>query len=455
MTKKEHYLARILAFSGVALCCVLSGRGELTRLKDNPMAFILGANLTLSQDYATEDIVDLQNPVHRVASRLRTRILSQGLAAPFTDAVAVVTQRRTFLKSSVHVTLQRQDGKAGKEWIVGPQRYPLWIVTEARNGHITTGLSHDRMMQTIAGNYLPMLEAPVHSEITDVQAAGDILRTVTANAAKPGYVLDIPDTANRIRFALENNMRELVLAPEFVAGAVINTSGMDLGELTLIGAGHSNFAGSPAGRVFNVRKALREHINNVVVLPGKEFSFNATLGGPVSERRGWKLAKVISAGELVMEPGGGICQTSTTLYRGILQAGLPVGKRKSHSMYVSYYEKGGVGLDATVYYGHQDLTFTNDTGHPVVIQSFDEGDDAFVYIYGTPDGRVASMDGPFFTGSAPQEFSDRGRTIKSNEIGWLQRVEYPSGAIEVHPILSSYKELPRSIVYKYTAITAR
>jgi vancomycin resistance protein YoaR len=250
-------------------------------------------------------------------------------------------------------------------------------------------------------------------------------------------------------------MTELSLAPEFVPGAIINQSGLDLGELTLIGSGNSNFAGSPAGRVFNLRKALREHINNVVVLPGEEFSFNATLGGPVSERRGWQLAKVISAGELVMEPGGGICQTSTTLYRSILQAGLPVGKRKSHSMYVSYYEKGGVGLDATIYYGQQDLTFTNDTGNPVVIQSFDEGDDAFVYLYGTPDGRVSSMEGPYFSGNAPEEFRSRGRTIKSNEIGWLQHIEYPNGITEMQPILSSYKTLPRSIVYKYTAISAR
>jgi vancomycin resistance protein YoaR len=268
-------------------------------------------------------------------------------------------------------------------------------------------------------------------------------------------VLDANASAAQILYSLESGMKELSLAPAFVQGAIINQSGVDLGELTLIGSGNSNFAGSPAGRVFNVRKALREHINNVVVLPGEEFSFNGILGGPVSERRGWKLAKVISAGELVMEPGGGICQTSTTLYRGILQAGLPVGKRKSHSMYISYYEKDGVGLDATIYYGQQDLTFTNNTAHPVVIQSFDEGDDAFVYLYGTPDGRTSTIEGPFFSGTEPQDFIESGRKIKSNEIGWLQRVEHANGIIEMHPILSAYKSLPRSIVDKYTALTSR
>ncbi len=455
MIKRERYLAKILAVSGLILCVGLSGRSERTRLHENPMAFVLGANLTLLTDLAADEAVDPHNPVHRIAMRLRSRYLSQGIPAPFTDVVTVVEQRRALLKSSVRVTLQKQDGTAGPSWLVGPQRFPLWITTEARNGHITTELSHSRIAETIASGDLPMLESPVHAEISALHTSGNITRAVATKLAKPGYILDVGASAEQVQFALYEGVSEISSAPKYVPGGVSNISDKELGELTLIGSGYSDFTGSPSGRDYNVRKALRDHLNNIIVFPGEEFSFNATLGGPVSERRGWKLAKVISAGDLVMEPGGGICQTSTTLYRGLLQTGVPIGKRKSHSMYVSYYEKGGVGLDATIYYGQQDLTFTNDTTGPILIQAFDEGNEAFVYIYGTPDGRVASMEGPYFSGSAPQEFIDRGRSIKSNEIGWLQRVEYASGIVEMRPILSAYKSLPRSIVYKYTALTAR
>jgi hypothetical protein len=418
------------------------------------MAFMLGSSISL----ATERIdasMDTTIPTHRVALRLQSRLLSRGIPAPLEEIVAAVQDRRTLLGRSLHVLLSTEKKEDEQTWSVGPQRYPLWVSTRATSGHVATHIDTAAVEATLLTGELPLPQAPINIVVDAVTQADGVVRALSAGVAKPGYILNLASAAESIGSALHEGQSELTLYATFTPGMISNASDMPLGDLQLIGTGFSNFAGSPDGRMFNVRKALREHVNNVVVPAGAEFSFNGILGGPVSERRGWRKAKVINAGELTMEPGGGICQASTTLYRGILRAGLPIGKRRSHSMYVSYYEKGGVGLDATVYYGHQDFTFINDTGNPILIQAYDDGTDAHVLLYGTPDGRTATMEGPFFAGAVPREFQDMGETITTREIGWIQRVTRSDGIVETYPILSTYKELPRSIVYKYTALTAR
>src|SRR3989338_8010617 len=100
--------------------------------------------------------------------------------------------------------------------------------------------------------------------------------------------------------------------------------------------------------------------------------------------------------------------------------------------------------------GNPDLSFTNDTAGIIVIQAYDDGNDAYVHIYGTPDGRVSTLDGPYFRDSAPEGFLVDGRELKKNEIGWSQQVVYADGRVVQNAIVSTYKALPRSIVTKYT-----
>jgi vancomycin resistance protein YoaR len=100
-----------------------------------------------------------------------------------------------------------------------------------------------------------------------------------------------------------------------------------------------------------------------LIAPDAEFSFNDVLG-PVEPGSGFKMEKVIKKDKAEYELGGGICQVSTTMYRAILQAGLPITERKPHSWKVSYYGQSmGHGLDATIYPGVSDLKFLNDTGN--------------------------------------------------------------------------------------------
>ena len=44
-------------------------------------------------------------------------------------------------------------------------------------------------------------------------------------------------------------------------------------------------------------------------------------------------------GRTVLGDGGGVCQDSTTLFRAVLSAGLPVIERRAHAYRVGYYEQ--------------------------------------------------------------------------------------------------------------------
>jgi len=176
----------------------------------------------------------------------------------------------------------------------------------------------------------------------------------------------------------------------------------DLGIKELIGRGSSRFAGSISSRIHNIALAASS-FNGVLIPPGAIFSFNNTLGD-VSLFTGYQQAYVIKDGKTVLGDGGGVCQVSTTFFRAILDAGLPVVERRAHSYRVGYYEQDSPpGLDATVYDPTTDLKFKNDTPGHLLIQTYTNTRNATLVfeIYGTSDGRVASTTKPVVTDVTP------------------------------------------------------
>ena len=175
-----------------------------------------------------------------------------------------------------------------------------------------------------------------------------------------------------------------------------------LGIKELIGEGNSLFYHSIPGRIFNVNLAATR-LNGILVAPGETFSFDQALGD-VSAFSGYQQAYIIQNGRTVLGDGGGVCQVSTTLFRAILNAGLPVVERHAHAYRVGYYEEDSPpGLDATVYSPSVDLKFKNDTGNWILIQSTVDLDNLSLNfsLYGTKDGRVATMTTPVVTNQVP------------------------------------------------------
>ncbi len=127
----------------------------------------------------------------------------------------------------------------------------------------------------------------------------------------------------------------------------------------------------------NVKKAA-ESINEVILMPGQEFSYNNTLGERTTEN-GYKIAKVYQGGQVVDGLGGGICQVSSTLYNAVVKADLEVLERKNHSLPVSYVK---LGRDATVSYGTLDFKFKNNLQYPIRIEASASGGTLTISICG-------------------------------------------------------------------------
>jgi vancomycin resistance protein YoaR len=171
-----------------------------------------------------------------------------------------------------------------------------------------------------------------------------------------------------------------------------------MGIKELIGRGSSRFRGSISSRIHNIALAS-SRFNGVLVKPGEIFSFNKALGD-VSIYTGYKEAYIIKDGKTVLGDGGGVCQVSTTFFRAILSAGLPVVERRAHAYRVGYYEQdSSVGFDATVYDPSPDLKFKNDTPGHLLIQTYVNTRAATLVfeIYGTSDSRIASTTKPVVT----------------------------------------------------------
>jgi len=120
---------------------------------------------------------------------------------------------------------------------------------------------------------------------------------------------------------------------------------------------------------YNARRAAAA-VDNVVIAPGKTFSFDDTVHGWTSDA-GFLKAPVSYDGTLVDDYGGGVCETSTTIYNTALLAGLPIIERHPHSFSPSYAPPG---RDAAVAYPSADLKFTNPYRWPITLHVRPWGD---------------------------------------------------------------------------------
>ena len=120
-------------------------------------------------------------------------------------------------------------------------------------------------------------------------------------------------------------------------------------------------------------------INDVVLLPGEEFSYNATLGERTAAA-GYKPAGTYVNGLTVDTIGGGICQVSSTLYYCTLLADLKIIERWPHG-YISNYTDPG--MDASVSWPSADLHFKNNTDYPIKIVAYRAEGNVTVKLLGT------------------------------------------------------------------------
>lgn len=129
-------------------------------------------------------------------------------------------------------------------------------------------------------------------------------------------------------------------------------------------------------------------INGLRVDPGETFSFNKATGERTA-KKGYKEATAISGGQTRPEVGGGVCQTSSTLFNAVARANLEIVSRSPHAWPSSYVKKG---MDATVNWPGLDFKFRNNTDWPVYIVARYADRKCTVEIYGRTLGEGITID---------------------------------------------------------------
>ncbi len=249
------------------------------------------------------------------------------------------------------------------------------------------GLTFDnkRLNDLVASSFANLNHEPINAKFVVENG-----RVMEFQPERTGSYLDARQTIRRYQYArfTLTTSTPVVLATARPQVRLAQTN--DLGIVDLLATGESDFGGSSASRIHNIRTGTAR-FTGLLLAPGEEFSFVEHLG-PVTAAAGFKPELVIKTNATVAELGGGLCQVSTTTFRAALNAGLPITARRNHSYAVKYYAPQGT--DATIYPGAQDLKFVNDTSRHILIWTRMEGSKLYFDFYGQPDGRTVILDGP-------------------------------------------------------------
>ena len=247
-------------------------------------------------------------------------------------------------------------------------------------------------------NFLTSLEpqlyrAPVNARFTfndDTRQLEVIEPSVT------GRYLDVEASIQTIHDRLIQGEHDASLTMVNTEPEVPDTmSGAELGITELVHSEASYYYGSSAERVQNI-EAASSRFHGLLVAPGETFSMADALGD-ISLENGYAEALIILGGQTITGVGGGVCQVSTTLFRGVFFAGYPIVERHPHAYRVSYYEKVAgntrdvslAGLDATVFVPLVDFKFINDSPYWLLMETYvNPSYSSLVWkFYSTDDGR--------------------------------------------------------------------
>lgn len=194
---------------------------------------------------------------------------------------------------------------------------------------------------------------------------------------EPGRTMNVLDSAKKVDTSLKKDKFTIDLAVKLKEAKF---KAVDLKGIDSLLASYSTSFGGMQGRDYNIKKSA-EDSGGIVLKPGDEFSFNG-LTGDKTIANGYKYAPVIESGKLVLGCGGGVCQTSSTIFNTALLSGMEITNRRNHTIPSDYVS---LGRDATVYDGNpgQDFKFKNPFKNNIYLKNFVYEGKIYSQIYGS------------------------------------------------------------------------
>lgn len=349
--------------------------------------------------------------------------------APPTIFAADLKKYEEPLKQAIKTSLKLVSGT--EQWTVDFDKHPDWILFErTAHGELPFIIQWDPLAFSnfINGSVAKKLEQAPDDVLISRAEKGQIIFSGKGNEGKAIEYEQLLSLANG---ALKDKFAQVEIPLKVVPPRIEVAEDLQaLGIKDLLAVGHTSFTGSPANRKHNIGVGVAR-FNGDLIAPEEVFSFDQNLGR-VDETTGYRKELVIKPEGTIPEFGGGLCQVSSTFYRGAVFAGLPIVDRTPHSYAVSYYAQiGGHGLDATIYPPSRDLKFKNDTPGHILVQSYVEGDHAFFKLYGTSDGRKVEMDGPYISNRKAAPSAEIIVPDKKLKPGERKQVEKAHGGFDV------------------------
>lgn len=277
---------------------------------------------------------------------------------------------------------------------VDPERLRA-VVAQLRDPHSAMRRAHHQ----VAGGKPLELPLPVGVDTTRAEAAllqvKDELDHAPRNARldfkarkvlpdEPGHRVDVYATLARLDAAVQKGEGEITAVVETLPATRTAEQIREVRYDDVLGYFSTKYARDNAheARTFNLRIAASK-LDGHVLMPGETFDFNEVVGSR-DEAHGYKVATVISQGELVDGMGGGTCQVSGTLHGAAFFAGLEVVDRRPHTRPSGYIK---MGLDSTVVYPTITLKLRNPFPFPVVLHQTVEAGEVRAEILGPPRTR--------------------------------------------------------------------
>jgi vancomycin resistance protein YoaR len=272
-------------------------------------------------------------------------------------------------------------------WNITKQEFLEMILLSKEDDTLVIGLDKDNIREFIKKNIA--VDIDQISSLPKFVFDGNIVKNF--EPGQEGKKLDIDLTVEILSNLIENPFNELILTVNtlpFPKNIDENLNGYGIREI--IGKYSLGFEGSTTARTLNIKNGTKS-LNGLLIKPGEEFSTLKALGD-IDEEHGYEKEAVIKGDSIHYEFGGGLCHISTTLFRTILESGLPITMRQNHSYDMPYYKPAGT--DATIYNPLPDFKFINDTGNYILIQAKLIGQELYIEIWGAKDGRIIEKKEP-------------------------------------------------------------
>lgn len=371
------------------------------------------------------------------------------------EAMALEDGVREILDAAPYVLVHTSDAKKEYSWKITNDNLADWLIPVRQK---------DRSISLeLAGTEFDTFLSTLHNTIDVAPQNARFLiedgRVVEFAGSLNGEKINEAETISGILLALGTKDAEITLVvneavPEITTGSVNN-----FGITEILGVGTSDFAGSPSNRVKNIQNGASK-LNGLLIPPGGTVSLIEQLG-PFTYENGYLPELVIKGDEIKPEMGGGLCQIGTTTFRAVMNAGLEVTERRSHSLVVSYYNdpsNNNPGTDATIYDPAPDFKFTNNYADYILLVTEVDVKNGQLYFtfWGTNDGRHG-----YYTPPQVLSWNGYGSTqyVETDSLApGVQKcqsphpgasttfdyiVEYADGTKKERTFTSTYRSLPR------------